>query len=408
VRKKNVCMNQREKLLFIGTYVPCYDQASGDLRLFSILKILSTYYDIVYLASNAYPDPREQDKYRSSLQELGIKVSVGEFSLVNLFRNNKFAAAIIEFYYNAKNVLQKIKMLQPACPVIIDTVDVHYVRLYLQYQITRDLNDLRKAETTKKEELDIYKKADIVITVTDEDAAMLLKDSKGLCLRTVSNIHHLVPSNSAQDRNGIVFVGGFSHDPNVDAVLYFCKDILPLIRKTVPNITFTIVGSKPPEKVKALNSNSIIVTGYVPSTTPYLHANYISVAPLRYGAGMKGKIGEAMAHGLPVVTTSIGSEGMGLLSRKNAMIADSPESFAVAVVELIKDEQLYRTIAGNASEHVKNNYTDVQVGRQIRNILAEARNLKVKKITLSEKAGLVWKYALNKTRKKFGIQSIKE
>lgn len=401
-------LNKREKLLFISTNTPRYDQTSGDLRLYSMLKILSTSYDIVYLASIAHPDPSEELRYSSSLQELGIKVSVGKFGLVNLFRKNKFSAAIIEFYYNAKHSLPKIKLLQPACVVIIDTVDVHYLRFYLKYQLTSDINDLHKAEKTKREELGVYRQADIVITVTDEDARVLLNDCNGLLLRTISNIHHIVPSKSAQDKNGIVFVGGFSHDPNIDAVLYFCKEIFPLIRKVVPNAKFTIVGSNPPEVIKALSSDAIFVTGYVPSITPYLQANYISVAPLRYGAGMKGKIGEAMAHRLPVVTSPIGSEGMGLVTRKNAMIADSPESFAMAVVELIKDENLYRTIANNGLEHVKNNYTDVQVGRQIRAILAEARNMPVKKITFLEKAGVVWEYALNQARKKFGILAIKE
>lgn len=401
-------LKQREKLLFIGTHVPRYDLTSGDLRFFSILRILSSSYDISFLSGRAHPDPSEEARYRSSLQALGIEVSVGELGLIGLLRKTKFAAAIIEFYYNAKTTLEKIKMLQPACPVIIDTVDIHYLRFYLKYQLTKNINDLQNAEDTKREELDIYKKADIVITVTDADAGVLLNDCPGLFLRTVTNIHHLVPSNSTPGRNGIIFVGGFTHDPNVDAVLYFCKEILPLIKKAVPDVKFTIVGSNPPDEIKALSSDSIFVTGYVPSVTPYLQANYISVAPLRYGAGMKGKIGEAMGHGLPVVTTPIGSEGMGLLSRNNAMIADTPESFAMAVIELINDKNLYSTIAKNGLEHIKNNYTDIQVDRQIRKILAEARTLPIKKISLSDKVSVLWEYTLRKARKRIGFSGNKE
>jgi len=393
-------LEQKEKLLFVSTYTPCYDKTSGDLRLYSMLKILSTSYDIIYLASRAHPDPAEEARYRLSLQELNIKVSTGEFGLVKIFRKNKISAAIIEFYYNAKHSLPRIKMLQPGCPVIIDTVDVHYLRFSLKYQLTKDLLDQEKAEKIKKEELEIYQKADVVITVTDEDGRVLLDDCPNLICRTVSNIHLLVSGPNNSDQNGIVFVGGFSHEPNIDAVLFFNKDIWPLIKKEIPDVKFTIVGSNPPSEIKALSSESIYVTGYVPSTTPYLRGNYISVAPLRYGAGMKGKIGEAMAHGLPVVTTSIGAQGMGLISGKNAIIADSPEEFAGAVVKLIKDEIFHKQIAENGWEHIKNNYTDIQVGRQIRGILTETANIPIKKISFSEKAGIVWEYILNQGKKR--------
>jgi glycosyltransferase involved in cell wall biosynthesis len=104
----------------------------------------------------------------------------------------------------------------------------------------------------------------------------------------------------------MIFVGGFRHEPNIDAVVYFCEEILPRVKNVIPEARFTIVGSYPPVEVKNLNNEYITVTGHVSSTTPYLQESYVSVAPLRYGAGMKGKIGEAMAHGLPVVTTTKG------------------------------------------------------------------------------------------------------
>lgn len=129
-----------------------------------------------------------------------------------------------------------------------------------------------------------------------------------------------------------------------------------------------------------------------------MQGSYVSVAPLRYGAGMKGKIGEAMAHGLPVVTTSIGAGGMGLRHRENAMIADSPEEFAGAVIELMKDEGLYTAVSRNSVRHISNNYTDEIVGKMFGNVLRDLIERPVKKISLTEKAALVLSHTMHRIK----------
>ncbi len=365
-------------------FLPRYDRNSGDLRLFSILKILSPLYEIIYLTKKWFEDTDE--KYISLLMAFGINVlTVGEYDLLDILRRNKFSAALLEFYFLAENYLPRLKIMQPKCPVIIDTVDVHYYRAFSKYEITGNPEDLRKAEETKRRELAIYEKADMVITVTDEDAGILQNDSPDLITRIIPNIHGLNLSGIIPDKNTLIFVGGFVHEPNIDAVFYFCNCILPMIRRVIPEIKFTIVGSNPPGEIKALSDSGINVTGYVPSTTPYLHNSYISVAPLRYGAGMKGKIGEAMAHGRPVVTTSIGAQGMGLTDRVNVMISDSPEGFADSVIELIRNKHLYKTIQLNAAKHLKNNYTEEQIGKRIHMIMSELDHLRVRRMSFSEK-----------------------
>jgi len=382
----------QEKLLVVSPHITRYDLNSGDLRLFSILKMLSSLYEVIYLTNLKFEESDE--KYISSLKSIGINIlSCAENSLLDILRKDKFSAALFEFYFIAEHFLPRLKLLQPKCPTIIDTVDVHYYRAFSKYKTTGNLDDLRDAEEKKRCELAIYKKADIVITVTDDDAEILHNDCPTLVTRIIPNVHTLDLSNNIPDRNTLIFVGGFLHDPNIDAVLYFSNQVLPIIREVIPNIKFTIVGSNPPEEVKRLNNSNINVTGYVPSTTPYLHNNYISVAPLRYGAGMKGKIGEAMAHGRPVVTTSIGAQGMGLKDRVNIMIADSPEEFANSVIELMQNEQLYKTIQLNAVKHLENNYTEEQVAKGLHVIISEVKHLRVKRMSLSEKISFFRKYA---------------
>ena len=393
-----------EKLLFVAPTVPLFDRHSGDLRLFTILNILSKSYEITYFAKNwanyAVDRSVETDRYVYSLKNLGINVYYGgSKSIKSILDADVYKAAFMEFYHIAEVYLPRVKIMQPSCYVIVDTVDVHYLRLRRKYDLTKDANDLTLADTTKQEEISIYSQADLVLTVTEEDAKNLMNENPKMAVRILPNVHEVIPPKGTKERNEIVFVGGFNHPPNVDAMIYFCEDILPRIRRIIPKVKFTIVGSNPPPQVMALSNDFVTVTGYVPSTTPYLHRAYISVAPLRYGAGMKGKIGEAMAHGLPVVTTSIGAEGMGLTDRENVFIADSPETFSDAVIELMLDDALYNNIQKNSLEHIRKNFTPEIVGSKIEQILSELDGLAVKNMSLLNKTSFLLDYTLGFVKK---------
>jgi glycosyltransferase involved in cell wall biosynthesis len=186
--------------------------------------------------------------------------------------------------------------------------------------------------------------------------------------------------------SGLIFVGGFRHRPNVDAMLFFCREVLPTILKTVPDARLSIVGSNPPPEIVSLSTDRVLVTGFVPSTTPHLHASRVSVAPLRFGAGMKGKIGEAMAHGVPVVTTTVGAQGMGLQHGMNALIADGPLAFADAVVQVLGDGQLHGRLRRNGAEHVARHFAPAHVASRLSALLADLEHLPVRRLSFSEKA----------------------
>src|SRR5262249_38799860 len=155
----------------------------------------------------------------------------------------------------------------------------------------------------------------------------------------------VLPALAARRRGSLLFVGGFQHAPNADAVLWFVREVRPRLLRIVPDIEVVLVGSSPPPEIRAfVESIGVRLTGYVPDTAPYLDRAWVSIAPLRYGAGMKGKVGEAMAAGLPVVTTSIGAEGMELEDGVTALVADTPEAFAEAVRRLCTDDALHQGI----------------------------------------------------------------
>ncbi|CRI64453.1 hypothetical protein THIOKS11940047 [Thiocapsa sp. KS1] len=157
------------------------------------------------------------------------------------------------------------------------------------------------------------------------------------------------------------FIGGFNHVPNVDAVIYFVRDILPLVHAQRPEIRFNIVGSDMPDAIRALASDLVNPVGYVPDVTPWFEQSRVFVSPLRHGAGMKGKIGQSLSYGLPVVTTRIGAEGIGLTAEVDALIADDPLVFAQSVVRLYTDDALWHRMSAAGQALIERRYSKAAV-----------------------------------------------
>jgi len=385
--------NSKPKILFISPHLPRFDKQSGDLRMYRFLEILSGNHEVVFLAQDETGEgQKEEARYLAALANLNIVIHHKDYSLVKILLAHTFKAAIIEFYYIADYYIPRIKFFQPNCHVVVDTVDIHYRRAYSKYLVTKNPEDLSAAEKTKREELRTYKKADVIVTVTDEDGDVLNNDCPELTIKTIPNIHDPAMRSQENGNRNLLFVGGFGHDPNLDAVRYFCDRIFPSIRVAVPDCKLTIVGSNPPEEIRRLQSDFIQVTGFVPSLDPFFRNSYVSVAPLRFGAGMKGKVGEAMSQGLPVVTTSIGAQGLGLVHRHNAMICDSPSEYADSVVELIRNRELYENIRRNAFDHIKNTCGTAIVGKIVNNLMEELEYMKPTSMKFREKVNIASKF----------------
>jgi glycosyltransferase involved in cell wall biosynthesis len=202
-----------------------------------------------------------------------------------------------------------------------------------------------------------------VVCVSDEDCK-LMKQDYGLTnilgsVPTGVDIEYFRPDNRAPEDGLIIFVGSMDWMPNIDAVQYFAEEIYPLIKKRRPNVRFAVVGRKPAESVKALTrkDSSIIVTGTVDDVRPWMDKARVMVVPLRAGGGTRIKIYEAMAQGTPVVSTSIGAEGLVVKNNENILIADNPEDFANATLKLLDNDTIAKEIAKNARELVEKNFS---------------------------------------------------
>ena len=374
-----VSVSQRGKILVIDNIVPAQDRSSGGNRLFEFLLLLARHYHVVFAYMGAYA----LQEYVKPLERYGITVFYpGYAKAVNnydldlgaVLKHNDFKLIFFELFGMAEQYLGVVRQYSPGTPVIIDTFDVHFLRETREATTANEAGLLRKAQETKRRELAIYKQADLVLTVTADDKQALLQEDPQLNVSVVPNIHtfppNIVPRNGRRD---LLFVGGFSHTPNVDAILYFCQEIFPLVLQHLPQTRLWVVGNAPPPEIVALASENILVTGYALYLAPYLESALVSVAPLRFGAGMKGKIGEAMAWGIPVVTTTIGAEGMGLQDGVDALIADTSVGFARRIIQLHDNAELWDFVAQNARKRVEREWSPEAVDKSLTQILAGIR-----------------------------------
>ena len=191
-------------------------------------------------------------------------------------------------------------------------------------------------------------------------------------IEVVPTIHPLrARGRSFAEREHLLFVGNFAHRPNADAVHHFMRDIFPLVRSALPGVKLYVVGDNATPEIAAYASADTEVLGYVPDVEPLFRDCRLMVVPLRYGAGLKGKLGESLSYGLPVVTTSTGAEGFGLTDGVEALIADEPQAFAAAVVRAYEREDLWRRLAEHGRRHVEKFFTPEVVAEVIDSSMRE-------------------------------------
>lgn len=373
------------RILVVSYDIPKSDQSSGELRFYLILKMLATTHDIEFFSldysKELFNPDRNIDNYKKQLEEIPVCIRY-EQNIYKILRHNIYDVVFFEHYFTAEKFIDSVRVWQPNAAIVVDSVDVHFNRHLSKALLTKDQQDYLYANEIKERELMVYSRSDLVIVVSQSDKDILTNELASLVVSIIPNIHKIyMPMEEGTPNANLIFIGSFLHAPNVDAMLYFTQEVLPLITEKVPDVRLKIIGSAPTEIVKNLATECVDVVGYVPETAPYLAESSISIAPLRFGGGIKGKIGEAMAFGLPVVTTSIGIEGFGLSPGENVMVGDSPQEFANGVIALINDRELHNKIRYNGWKFIKSNYSDEVIGRLVYEIFNTISLLNIKKMS---------------------------
>ncbi len=225
-------------------------------------------------------------------------------------------------------------------------------------------------------EVKACEKFDKIITMTEYEKDVLKSFSAHLNIESVPmgvDTEMFKLNGGAVESADILYLGFFSHYPNVEAVLYFYRDILPAIKKEMPRVRFNIIGYDPPEEILRLqNNNGIKVTGYVEDIRPYLAGSKVFIMPIRLGMGMRGKLFEAWAMEKAIVSTSIGCEGIDAENGKDILIADNPVDFAKKVIMLIRDERLRKRLGKNGRKKAMQKYDWDILTKKLENIYKEA------------------------------------
>ncbi len=334
----------RGHVLVVDHEMPTPDRDSGSCRLTAILKGLAELgYAVTFLPYNG----RRVMPYTRHLERLGIEVLGSPDASWDMVRemSDGLTHAWIARPHIADALLPRLRTDMPRVPVVYDTVDLYFLREHREAALKGGPQLASRAAETRGLELAVADAADAVVVVSSFERD-LLSTLTQTPVHIIPNVHEMGRERThAPASDELLFVGGFRHPPNQDGVEWFVAEVLPRIRHAVPSTRFLIAGSYVPDRVRALASDAVEVLGWVPRLEPLYARVRAAVAPLRYGAGIKGKVGEALSLGVPTVLTSIAAEGMYIEDGVHALVADDPAELAARIVRLMRDDDLWLGLA---------------------------------------------------------------
>ncbi|ADU13935.1 glycosyltransferase [Asticcacaulis excentricus] len=256
----------------------------------------------------------------------------------------------------AEKCLNDIRTFAPQAKVIFNNMDLHFLRLQRQAELIGDPTGLAAADAVKTRELEVINAVDFTVVPSTLEARILNELLPDTPVEVFPYMTEFVGTDVPYaNRKDIMFLGGFGHTPNQDAVEYFMEAIWPHLKRKLPEARYIIAGANPPDKIREYADDRVLVTGMIDDLGPWFDRCRVFAASIRFGAGVKGKVSTAMAHGLPVVATTCAAEGMSLVDHEHFILADDPIEFANAIVELYCDEDKWTNMSKQGQMFVKEN-----------------------------------------------------
>jgi GT2 family glycosyltransferase len=337
----NSRIKARKILLFVDHMFITPKSDAGSLRSFEMLLLCQELgFEVVF--SSTVDDPMKEsaeELRRAGILVLGSKKELHEFlseesDFVELVLLSRARTAFSWFNWLLQN--------HPQIPIAFDTVDLHHVReLELAQLDESDVDEIRSL-ATKRIELFLLENTDATIVVSDQERNYLRDFSPDANISVVGTIHRVVQNLVPfKERKGILFVGSFQHPPNEDGLRWFFEEVWEHLDPRVKSDGLSIVGKNPPEELVEEAPEGAKFLGWVESTDPYVDSARLSIAPLRFGAGIKGKIGEAWSRGLPVIGTTSAFRGMVDVGTADFHSADDPKAFAELINSVYSSESLW-------------------------------------------------------------------
>jgi GT2 family glycosyltransferase len=349
-----------DRVLFIDAVPPRPDHDAGSIFTSKILKAFLEFgYQVTFLPQENYAF---DGQYTEALERLGIECLYRPFfkdiNEVLAYRNDfdiVFACRVGVL----DSIYQDLRKRLPEARIIFENADLHYLREEREAALSGSRRKKIHASRTKALELELMTKVDCCVVHTSVETNIITQEIEIHNIVEIPAVYDVVPTNvSFELRHDLMFLGGFSHPPNKDAVLYFLQQLWPMLLPHLPeNARFVIVGSHPSAEILALAGERVVVTGFVEDLRPYFDAARVFVAPLRYGAGIKGKVIQSLCHGTPSVISSMAAEGIGLVSGRETIVADENTDFVNGVLSAYFDSKLWDNLQTAGYQFVQSNYS---------------------------------------------------
>jgi GT2 family glycosyltransferase len=356
-----------KRALVIDAVTPTPKQDAGSVTTTLTLRLFAE------LGYKPYFAPQDNMLFEPAntppLQALGVECAYApyELSFDEFIRRYGalFDAVLVYRVPVLEQVMEGLRRYAPRAPVLFHTMDLHFLRLQRQAALDGSEATALAAAQMKAKELGLIRRVDCTITHSVFERDLLAAEApEAPCVVWPFMFDFFGTAAGFAARRDFVFLGGYRHAPNVDAVRFFATEVLPLIRAREPQARFIIAGANPGPEVQALAGPQVVVTGMVEDLRDVLDAARVFVCPLRFGAGTKGKISTAMSYGLPVVTTTCGAEGMELVEGKDVLVADDPAALAAACLRVYRDRALWRRLSAAGQQLVREKHSP-EAGRGI-------------------------------------------
>ena len=362
----------KKHILVVDHFVPHYDQDAGGKCTFMYLNVMVKLgMQVTFLGDNFY----KHEPYTTTLNQLGIEVLYGNYYFNNWqewLKNNLhyFDYVYLQRPHVSVKYMDLVKEYSNA-KVFYFAHDLHHLRERREYELTKDPKKLESSNHFKEMEYDLFSKADVCHVVGSFEQGVMQEAFPDKPIRNIPlYVYEDIPTNINKnfvDRYDLMTVGGFGHPPNVDAVLWFAENVFPKVLEKMPDVKWHVIGGKVPDSIRALNSKNIIIEGFMPDED--LHRLYnecrLAVVPLRYGAGVKGKVVESAYFQIPLVTTSIGAEGIDS-TMGNMVVADDPDGMANTICELYADSERLKQMSDAGESLITRYYTLEEAERVLR------------------------------------------
>lgn len=369
-----------KKILVVDYRLPRADVSAGERATVGILRsLVALGYEVTFVAN----DFEDHPTYRSELEALGVVVqgrAQGHQSVTQYLVSQAHVFGVIYLIRVdiAEQLLPVIEQFASFARLIFHAPDLYFLRERRQAELSQDAVILATAAKTREREFSVMRRTDHTVVVSAAEAEVLRQAMPELSISVFNALYVDVTERSyvAQQRKGLFFIGGFAHTPNVDAVIWFVRKVWPLIRLARPDAEFDILGAEaPPSVVELKDEPGVNFVGYVADLDQAFATYRVGVAPLRYGAGIKGKVAATMGAGIPMACTTIAAEGMGIIGEQHALVADDEQLFADAVCRLLADDDLCNAMSVHGRQLVTRRFGDEANHTAFTALLNEARVL---------------------------------